>query len=210
MHYRTTTLFRSVGGAVRDHLCAPFLYPDYQSQNIRVVHLTPGDTESNAFESIVTRTILDAFWSWASRTTKGHLSELLFILRHAGMLRITNPLPWLGPYPRGHHRGALQAMMVIMRTLGWGGSRGKAKFLTARKARATYTVIWDASPEAGADIVLSTSSTKGQYAAVCNPSEGRWHEHFSRGCCARMGDIPKQDRAYSAEVVQILLPGLFV
>ena len=79
------------------------------------------------------------------------------------------------------------------------------KWGTARKLRATYTVVWDASPEAGADITLSTSSSKGRFVATCNPSEGRWFQYFSSGICARMGDVVDQDRAYSIQVLHKLL-----
>ena len=53
-------------------------------------------------------------------------------------------------------------MMVTMRSQKPGTEKGgKVKFGTSQKVRATYTVLWGVSPEAGADITLSTSSKKG-------------------------------------------------
>lgn len=76
---------------------------------------------------------------------------------------------------------------------------------TARQSRATTTVVWDSSPESGGDVALSTSSSRGRHVATSNPSEGRWYQYFAQGCCARMGDVVRQDRAYSIEVLLKLL-----
>ena len=82
---------------------------------------------------------------------------------------------------------------------------GTVKYRTSRKSRGTATVLWDAFPDAGADIALSSSSVKARFVATCNPSEGRWYQRFAMGCCARMGDVPRQDRVYSIEVLLKLL-----
>ena len=61
----------------------------------------------------------------------------------------------VGPFPYYDHLGSIQAMMVIMISMGPGKGPGdKAKVGTAQKARSTYTIIWDISPEAGADIAI--------------------------------------------------------
>src|SRR6056300_936088 len=102
--------------------------------------------------------------------------------------------------------GMLQAVMVIMRSMEPGTGRGgKVKYGTARKNRSTGTVLYNVSPESGADIVLSTSSKKGRYVATCNPSEGSFYQMFAMGSCARSGDVVKQDRAYTIEVLMALL-----
>ena len=99
-----------------------------------------------------------------------------------------------------------QAIMVIMRSLEPGtGRNGKVKWGTARQVRSTHTVLWDSSPESGADIALSSSAKEGKFVATCNPAEGRWYQFFTIGCAARMGDIVKQDRAYTIKVVLKLL-----
>ena len=189
-----------------DHLCTAFQCPNCQSQNINGRNLVPDEAEDEAFQAIATRVILDAFWSHSSATVAGHVREVKFIIKYAKMLRIRKPFPQLGPFPLHHDLGMLTAMMVIMRSMEPGRGRdGKVKHGTARKTHSTYTVLWDASPESGADITLSSSSSKGRYVATCNPSEGRMYQRFALGCCARMGDIVKQDRAYTIGVVLRLL-----
>jgi hypothetical protein len=37
--------------------------------------------------------------------------------------------------------------------------------------------------------------------ATCAPSEGRWYQHFGTGMCARMGDVVRQDRVYTIDVL---------
>ena len=185
-----------------DHLCTAFQCPNCQSQNIRGRDLEPGEVEDEAFDAVCKRVILDAFWSHSSATVAGHVREVKFIIDYARMLAIRNPFPRLGPFPKYHHLGMLQAMMVIMRSMERGrGKNTKIKYGTARKVRSSFTVLWDVSPDSGGDIVLSSSSIKGKYVATCNPSEGRMYQSFALGCCARMGDIVRQDRAYTIQVI---------
>ena len=188
-----------------DHLCAVFQCSNCQSQNIRNRDLVPGNAEDEAFAALTTRACLDAFWSHSSKTVASHVSQVRFMLRYARQLDINLPFPRLGPWPIGHHLGMLQAVMVLRRSMEPGRGRDTVQYGTARKARSAHTVIWDNSPEAGADITLSSSSAKGRYVATCNPSEGRWYQYFATGCCARMGDIVKQDKAYTIEVLHKLL-----
>ena len=189
-----------------DHLCTAFQCPNCQSQNIRGTDLDPTDIQDEAFESVCIRATLDAFWAHASRTVASHVREVKFIEKYAEMLKIPNPFPRLGPFPRRYHLGMAQAIMVVMRSMERGKGRdGRVKYGTARKSRATFTVLWDASPESGADIVLSSSSKSGRFVATCAPSEGRWYQFFAKGICARMGDIVNQDRAYTIQILHKLL-----
>lgn len=190
-----------------DHVCVTFQCPNCQSQNLRARDLVPGDMEDEAFEALATRATLDAFWAHSSKTVKDHVRNVERIILFAESLGIPDPLPRLGPFPRSHHLGMLQAIMVLVRSHEPGRSKGKdtVQWGTARKIRSAFTVVWEASPESGADVTLSAGSLKGRFIATVNPSEGRWYQHFSTGCCARMGDIVRQDRAYSIGVLLKLL-----
>ncbi len=124
--------------------------------------------------------------------------------RYGRMLNY-KPMPPLGPWPLYAHLGMAQAVMLLLRSMEKGRGGGFVQYGTARKVRATLTSLWDASPSAGADITISSSSLKGRFVATRCPSEGRWYQRFETGCSARMGDIVSQDRAYSIEVVHKLL-----
>ncbi len=54
-------------------------------------------------------------------------------------------------------------------------------------------------------MALSAGLVMGRFVATRCPSEGRWHQHFETGICARMGDVITQDRAYTIEVLLALL-----
>ena len=83
--------------------------------------------------------------------------------------------------------------------------RCSSKVRTARLARACLTILWEASPLAGADITLTSGNLRGRYVATLCPSEGRWYQRFETGINARMGDVVSQDRAYTVEIVLALL-----
>ena len=100
----------------------------------------------------------------------------------------------MGPFPQGHHPGMLQAIMVVMRSMEpWKGKGCTVKYGTSCKSRGTFTILWDASPDAGADIALSSSSVKARFVATWNPSEGRWYQRLRwaavLGCEIFLGKI---------------------
>ena len=80
------------------------------------------------------------------------------MVKYSEALEITHPHPCLGPFPLGHHLGLLQVMVLLMRSMEKGtGPHGTVKWGTTRKKRGTYTVVWDASPDARADIAHPSS-----------------------------------------------------
>jgi hypothetical protein len=115
------------------------------------------------------------------------------------------PMPVLGPWPLYNHLSMDTAVMVLMRSMEKGRGGGTVKYGTARKSRATLTVLWESLPSGGNDMTLSAGSVKGQFVATWCPSEGRWYQHFETGICARMGDVVTQDRAYTIELLLALI-----
>eukprot|EP00804_Cyclotella_cryptica_P007724 CCRYP_001332-RA/>CCRYP_001332-RA protein AED:0.42 eAED:0.45 QI:0/0/0/1/0/0/2/0/232 len=177
-----------------DHLVTSFQCPNCQSQNIRGHDLNPRQTRDQALEAHAIRATLDAFWLHATSTVAAHVANVRFMSRYGEGLGFA-PLPALGPFPLGQH-GDLRKK----------GKKGATvQHSTARKVWATLTRIWEASPKSKADIVLSSASLKERYIATHAPSESHWYEHFNSGVRARMGDIVSQDRAYTIEVLHMLL-----
>ena len=119
-----------------------FQCPTCQSRNIRGTDLDSSDARDQAFECIMIRLQLDAFWSHATRTVAGHVREVKFMVKYAEQLGIRSPMPKLGPFPLGSLRGALQAGLLIMRSMEPGtGREGMVKWGTARKLRSAITVL---------------------------------------------------------------------
>ena len=184
-----------------DHWCVAFQCPNCQSQNIHGKSINPSHVDDLVLECMIIRATLDAFWSRATKTVANHVREFRNMARYGRMLHYP-PMPVLGPWPLHAHLGMDAAVMVLMRSM----EKGKTgSTVTARKAQATLTVLWEASPLGGDDLTLSAGSVKGRFVATLCPSEGRWYQHFETGICARMGDVVSQDRVYTIEVLLALL-----
>ena len=126
------------------------------------------------------------------------------MVKYAKSLDI-DPFPRLGPFPLGNHLGMKEAMMVVMRAMERGNKGTTVQYRTARQARSTLTILWEASPDSGTDVVFSAAGLKGRFIATSAPAEGRWYQYFAAGIKARMGDIVDQDRAYTTAVLHELL-----
>jgi len=187
-----------------DHLCASFQCPNCQSQNIRGRDLVPDNITDECFKSLCTRATLDAFWAHSTNTIAGHVREVKYLTKYGSALGF-EALPPLGPFPLGEHRGMLQAIVLEMRALEKGKRNETVMFGTARMIRSTTTVLWENSPVSGSDIVLSSGGVKGRYIATLCPSESRWYESFTVGVSSRKGDVVRQDRAYTIEVVHAMM-----
>ena len=92
-------------------------------------------------------------------------------------------MPILGPWALFNHLGMDAAIMVLMRSMEKGRAGATVKYGTTRKARATFTVLWESSPSSGGGLTLSAGSVKGRFVATECPSEGRWYQHFETGIC---------------------------
>ena len=99
-----------------DHICSSFQCPNCQSQNIRGRDLDPGYARDQAFEALVIRAILDAFWAHATSTVEAHVAQVRFMARYGHSLDIT-PMPALGPFPLYQHNGMLEAVLLLLRSL---------------------------------------------------------------------------------------------
>jgi hypothetical protein len=90
---------------------------------------------------MIIRATLDAFWSCASKTISNHIQEVRNMACYGWMLCYL-PMPVLGPWNLHSHLGMDAAVMVLMRSMEKGKAGATIKYGTARKARATLTVLW--------------------------------------------------------------------
>jgi hypothetical protein len=160
-----------------NHLCLPFQCPNYQSQNLQGKSIDPSHVNNLVLECMIIRTTLDTFWSRATKTTSNHVQEFRNIARYRQMLRYL-PMPVLGPWDLHSHLGMDAVVMVLMRSMEKGKTGATVKYGTARKARATLTVLWESSLLGGDDLTLLAGSIKGRFVATLHLSEGRWYQHF--------------------------------
>ena len=144
------------------------------------------------FESLCIRATLDAFWARSENTVRDHLREVRFMARYGEALGFS-AMPPLGPFRLGDHNGMQQAILLEMRLNEPGRKQPTVKWNTARKMRATSTVLWEVSPMRVSDISFSSRAIQEWYVATLNPIEGRWFQHFSLRASVRMGDVVEQD-----------------
>ena len=123
-----------------DHLCCPFQCPNCQSQNIRGRNLKSGLIDDEAFECVVIRANLDAFWSRASKTVASHVREVRFMTRYGEALGF-DPLSRLGPWPLYQHLGMQEAVMVLMRSMEKGRGDKRVQYGTARQSRKCLIIM---------------------------------------------------------------------
>ena len=185
-----------------DHTLTAFQCPLCQCRNIKGRDLT-GSWADRLFECQVIRATLDAFWSKATGTLKGHCSEIRFQLKYGRTVGYCS-LPPLGPWPIGEDLGMRHAIMMECRSFE-PGTQGRRHITwgTARKARTVHTNLWEISPASGMDVTFSTG--KSRFTATKCPSQSKWFEAFSRGFRIRTGVMTRQDKAYTLALVHEML-----
>ena len=185
-----------------DHTICAFQCSECHSRNIRGISLG-SSLADQAFDCQVTRANLDAFWSHATGTLRNHRTEVRYQIRYGKAMEY-EPYPPLGPWPLGEDLGMKVAIGMETRATEMGSVPGEpVKHSTSRKARGSHSNIWSASPVAGADI--SFVAKKSRFHASRCPTETKWFENFSRGFRIRMGDVTRQDKAYTPGVLRALL-----
>jgi len=73
------------------------------------------------------------------------------------------------------------------------------KFDTARKACTAYNGVFEASPHGGGSVTLAQENKS--YTLTHSPTWFPWYRSFMLGMSVRMGQVTKQDRAFSIELV---------
>ena len=96
-----------------NHICTAFQCPNCHSQNIRGKNLNPRLARDQAFEALVIRATLDAFWASATGTVSTHVTNVRFMKRYGDSLDLS-PMPVLGPFPLYHHSRMLQAILLLL------------------------------------------------------------------------------------------------
>ena len=67
-------------------------------------------------------------------------------------------MPLLEPFSLGHHLGMLQAILLEVWSLEPGRKQDTVSWGTTQNLRSPLTVLWEAPPESGSDITISTGS----------------------------------------------------
>jgi len=130
---------------------------------------------------------LDALWRRDTATVGATLRAVKQTITALKQVHLPPPYPALGPYPVADTFGHSIAIAMIIKS--WSAGR--------YAAYQQFEPIWKLRGGGGGQ----------QRQAVLNtcPTNPPWFKHFARGCLSCMGQIVKQDRAVSLELMHAFL-----
>jgi hypothetical protein len=147
---------------------------------------------------------LDALWGRETATVTSNLRAVKQTITTLAQVRLDPPFPPLGPFPIGDNLGYRIALAMVLKSRNPGKYAEYQQFETIRKLRSCYSNVYMASP-AGVASLRTVGGDKAKHYLNDCPTHSLWFERFARGCLSRMGQIVKQDRAVSLELMHSLI-----
>jgi len=147
---------------------------------------------------------LDAFWGREAATvdsTRRAVRQTITALRQ---VHVRPPYPPLGPFPVADTVGYAVAIAMLIKSRDPGRYANYQQFESIRKLRAGYSNVYMASLS-GAMSLRTVGGDTAKLSLNDCPTHSQWFEKFSRGCLSRMGQVVKQDRAVSLELMHAVL-----
>jgi hypothetical protein len=180
-----------------DHLVTPFqcdlcVFRNLQGRN-------PGPHDELLMECI-RQANLDALWGREASTVDSTLRAARQTIKMLAQVQLRPPYPMLGPFPTEDNQGYAVAIAMLLKSREPGRYAGYQQFESIRKLRAGYSNIYMASL-AGSESLRTVGGEKSKFFLNHCPTHSLWFERFARGCLSRMGQIVRQDRAVSLEVM---------
>jgi hypothetical protein len=120
--------------------------------------------------------------------------------RFVARLQMPPLTPEMGPFPLNDSLGMGIAAVVLDRSLDQGKHEDQVQFETFRKARSVFTNISQASAQGLTSSVGAYEKNKIWISDVATHSF--WYSSFMTGIHKRVGDVRKQDKALTIEVVK--------
>jgi hypothetical protein len=154
----------------------------------------------------IRRANMDALWSREPSTVRTNLATLRkFCSYGEGKLGYDTAvlIPTMGPFPVKDDCGMRVASVSTERSLDKGVNEKTVQHGTVRKFRSVFSNMWHASVEGGQDAVAVRNTSK--LIQTSCPTFGEWFERFGLGLHKRMGDVVRQDRAVSVDVMRALM-----
>jgi hypothetical protein len=185
-----------------DHLMTPFQCEVCHFRNI--YSRNPSDrlsTDRKALE-FFRRASLDAFWSRATTTVRGNLSEVKRGQRFAARLGVPCLIPEMGPFPLCDSMGMMSAAAVLDRSLDPGLSEQLVQWSTFRGTCPFITNATQAGVTGLSDLVGGYKKSKMWISGVVTHSF--WFTRFMEGLHKRIGEVRHQDEPITIEVLHEL------
>jgi hypothetical protein len=195
---------RHGSGRDGDHLITTFQCDLCTFRNLKLRNPSEQDA---VLMSCIRQVNLDALWGREVATvgsTKRAVDQMLKIWNELG---VEPMLPALGPFPVEDKMGVAVAIAMIMKSRKPGRYADHQQFETIRKLRSGFTNVYLCS-KAETEELHTVGGDSAKHSLSKCPTHSLWFERFTKGCLSRMGQIVKQDRAISVEVMLALLGAL--
>jgi hypothetical protein len=184
-----------------DHLVTPFQCDVCVFRNLH--KRNPGPHDLLLMECI--RQInLDALWGRETATVSSTLRGVTQTVKVLRQVQLPPPYPPLGPLPVEDTMGYTVAIAMVLKSLEPGRYEGYQQFESIRKLRAAYTNVYMASAK-GIESLRTVGGERVKHFLNDCPTHSSWFEKFGRGCLSRMGQVIKQDRAVSLDLMHSLM-----
>jgi len=188
-----------------DHLVTPFQCDLCVFRNLK--GRNPGAQDALLL-ACIRQANLDALWGREAATVSSTLRATRDTVTLLKLVAVCPPFPALGPHPVEDSCGHSIAIAMLLKSLRPGKYDSYQQYETIRKLRAGFSNIFQASLIGTASLrSMGGDKVKMSFTNEC-PTQSVWFERFSRGCLSRMGQIVRQDRALSLEVLHQLMENL--
>jgi len=183
-----------------DHLVTPFQCDICVFRNLH--GRNPG-AHDDLVMACIRQANLDACWGREKATVASTLRAVRQTIQLLGPVGVPPPFPALGPFPVGDEFGYAMAIAMLLKSRQPGRYANYQQFETLRKLRAGFSNVFMASSASQGSLRLMGGDKAKQHLCNC-PTNSLWFERFAKGCLSRMGQIVRQDRAVSLELMHAL------
>ena len=147
--------------------------------------------------------VLDASWSRATGTVTANLRRIQLDYRAAeSMFDIRDPLPHLGNPELRDRVGMGVAITTLHSSLRPGKYSGHLQYDSMRKTPTWFGNVWRSGVAYITD-TLYAQDAKRVRATTC-PTAGEWFTRFILGAKYRMGQIRKQNEAFTSDIIHAM------
>jgi len=183
-----------------DHLTTPFQCDLCVFRNLKKCNPGPHD---DLVMACIHQANLDACWGRESATVSSTLRATRHTITLLGPVGLDPPFPTLGPFPVADTFGYTMAIAMLLKSRQPGRYASYQQFEILRKLRAGFSNVFMTSVLGQESLRLVGGDRAKQHLCNC-PTNTLWFERFSKGCLSRMGQIVRQDRAVSLELMHAL------
>jgi len=167
----------------------------------------PGQHDA-LLQACIRQANLDALWGRETATVTSTLRATRDIVRLLDTVQVVPPFPSLGPHPVTDTYGTAVAVAMLLKSLHPGRYEAYQQYETIRKLRAGFSNVFQASLTGSASYrTMGGDKVKMSFSNTCL-TQTLWFERFAKGCLSRMGQVVRQDRAVSLDVMHQLLETL--